>query len=125
VPFRQNALGLTDDAAATQRGVQRESGSCGCLAQTGREDGRLDPRVRPAAICALGWRSGDRLILTAAAWVVVAPRQQWDGGPAIAGDLVLLAAVPGEDALAAYPIAVADEALGAHAVFPRADGSTT
>jgi bifunctional DNA-binding transcriptional regulator/antitoxin component of YhaV-PrlF toxin-antitoxin module len=38
-----------------------------------------------------------------------------------AGDQVLLAAVPGEDALAAYPIAVLDEALRANAPFPRAE----
>jgi len=33
--------------------------------------------------------------------------------------------VPGEDALAAYPIAVVDEALQAHVPFPRAEGSTS
>jgi hypothetical protein len=38
---------------------------------------------------------------------------------------VLLAAVRGQDALAAYPIAVVDEALRAHAAFPRAEGNTT
>lgn len=84
--------------------------------------GRIDASGRVsdrAVICALGWRRGDRLTLTADAGVVVARRD--DGGisalppreylviPAVlrrrcglrAGDLVLLAAVPGEDALAA------------------------
>ena len=39
-----------------------------------------------------------------------------------AGDLVLLAALPGQDALAAYPFAVVDQALRAHGPFPRAEG---
>ena len=112
--------------------------------------GRIDASGRVsyrAVISALGWRSGDRLTLTADAGVVVARRD--DSGMAAlptreylviylvipsvlrrrcglrAGDLVLLAAVPGEDALAAYPIALVDEALRAHAAFPRAEGSTT
>ena len=108
--------------------------------------GRIDASGRVsdrAVIGALGWRGGDRLTLTAAGGVVVARRDS--GGmaalppreylviPAVlrrrcglrAGDLVLLAAVPGEDALAAYPIAVVDEALRAHAALPRAEGSTT
>jgi bifunctional DNA-binding transcriptional regulator/antitoxin component of YhaV-PrlF toxin-antitoxin module len=41
-----------------------------------------------------------------------------------AGDLVLLAAAPGEDTLAAYPFAVVDQAIGAHVPFPRSEGST-
>ncbi len=108
--------------------------------------GRIDASGRVsdrAVISALGWRCGDRLTLTACAGVVVARRDA--GGmtalppreylviPAVlrrrcglrAGDLVLLAAVPGEDALAAYPIAVVDEALRAHAALPPAEGSTT
>jgi bifunctional DNA-binding transcriptional regulator/antitoxin component of YhaV-PrlF toxin-antitoxin module len=108
--------------------------------------GRIDASGRVsyrAVISALGWRSGDRLTLTADAGVVIARRD--DSGMAAlpareylvipsvlrrrcglrAGDLVLLAAVPGEDALAAYPIALVDEALRAHAAFPRAEGSTT
>ena len=108
--------------------------------------GRIDSSGRVsdrAVICALGWRSGDRLTLTASGGVVIARRDT--GGmaalppreylviPAVlrrrcglrAGDLVLLAAVPGEDALAAYPIAVVDEALQAHVPFPRAEGSTS
>jgi bifunctional DNA-binding transcriptional regulator/antitoxin component of YhaV-PrlF toxin-antitoxin module len=108
--------------------------------------GRIDASGRVsdrAVICALGWRSGDRLTLTADGGVVVArrdaggmsvlPSREYLVIPAVlrrrcglrAGDLVLLAAVPGEDALAAYPIAVVDEALRAHAAFPRAEGSTT
>jgi hypothetical protein len=107
--------------------------------------GRIDASGRVpgrAVTCALGWRSGDRLTLTASAGVIVARRDA--GGTAVvasreylvipavlrrrcglrAGDLLLLAAVPGQDALAAYPIAVVDEALRAHAAFPRAEGST-
>jgi hypothetical protein len=102
--------------------------------------GRVSDRT---VTCALGWRRGDRLTLTASAGVVVARRDA--GGMAVmppreylvipavlrrrcglrAGDHVLLAAVPGHDALAAYPIAVVDEALRAHAAFPRAEGSTS
>lgn len=102
--------------------------------------GRVSDR---AAICALGWRGGDRFTLTASAGVVVArrdnsgmaalPPREYLVIPAVlrrrcglrAGDLVLLAAVRGQDALAAYPIAVVDEALRAHAAFPRAEGNTT
>jgi AbrB family looped-hinge helix DNA binding protein len=77
-----------------------------------------------AVIRALGWRGGDRLTLTAEAGVVSARRDP--GGmvtvPARAyiaipaalrrrcglepGDRVLLAAVPGDDVLAAYSLAV-------------------
>ena len=118
----------------------RPPAPCGTPYGIGRIDasGRVSDR---AVISALGWRSGDRLTLTADAGVVVARRD--DSGiaalppreylviPAVlrrrcglrAGDLVLLAAVPGEDALAAYPIAVVDEALRAHAAFPRAEGN--
>ncbi len=108
--------------------------------------GRIDASGRVSdrgVICALGWRGGDRLTLTAGGGVVVVRRDA--GGtaalspreylvvPAVlrrrcglrAGDLVLLAAVPSQDALAAYPIAVVDEALRAHAALPRAEGSTT
>ena len=91
--------------------------------------GRIDAsgRVADQAItCALGWREGDRLTLTAEPGVVVARRDP--GGmvsvpargclaiPAVlrrrcglrAGDQVLLAAVPGQDMLAAYSFAVVD-----------------
>jgi hypothetical protein len=39
------------------------------------------------------------------------------------GDMVLLAALTGQDAMAAYPIAVVDRALRAHAPFPGAEGA--
>jgi AbrB family looped-hinge helix DNA binding protein len=87
-------------------------------------------------IAALGWRGGDRLTLTADAWVMIAHRDL--GGmvtvstrpyiviPAAlrarcglrAGDHVLLAAVPGQDMLAAYSFAVVTQALSAHVQFP-------
>lgn len=35
------------------------------------------------------------------------------------GDRVLLAGIPGQDALAAYSFTVVDQALRAHAPFPR------
>jgi bifunctional DNA-binding transcriptional regulator/antitoxin component of YhaV-PrlF toxin-antitoxin module len=97
--------------------------------------GRVDASGRIAARAvteALGWRGGDRLTLTADTGVVVARRDP--GGMVIlpvrpcvvvpaalrrrcglrAGDRVLLAALPGEDALAAYPIALVDEAIRAY-----------
>jgi hypothetical protein len=37
--------------------------------------------------------------------------------------MVLLAVLPGQDALAAYPIAVVDRALRAHAPLPGAEGA--
>ena len=99
--------------------------------------GRVSDRV---IISALGWRGGDRLTLTADAGVMVARRDL--GGmvtvparphiviPAAlrhrcglrAGDRVLLAALPGEDALAAYSFAVVDQAIRAHGPFPRGEG---
>jgi hypothetical protein len=105
--------------------------------------GRIDAsgRVADRAITgALGWRPGDRLALTADVGVVIARRDP--GGmvtvpsrpyvviPAPlrrrcglrAGDHVLLAAVPGEDLLAAYSFAVVDQALRAHVRFPRGEG---
>ena len=105
--------------------------------------GRIDPSGRvadQAVTCALGWRDGDRLTLTASPGVVVARRDP--GGmvtvparaciaiPAVlrrrcglrAGDRVLLAAVPGQDMLAAYSFAVVDQAIRARGVFPHAPG---
>ena len=98
--------------------------------------GRIDASGRVAdrtISCALGWRGGDRLTLTAEPGVVVARRDP--GGmvtvpsrpyvviPAAlrrrcglrAGDHVLLAASPGQDMLAAYSFAVVDQALQARA----------
>ena len=105
--------------------------------------GRIDASGRVAdraVIGALGWRGGDRLTLTAEAGVVTARRDP--GGmvtvPASAyiaipaalrrrcglrpGDRVLLAAVPGQDTLAAYSFAVVDQAIRAHGAFPHAQG---
>ena len=105
--------------------------------------GRIDDsgRVIDRAVTgALGWRGGDRLTLTAEGGVVLARRDP--GGmvtlpdrPRVAipaslrrrcglgpGDPVLLAALPGEDTLAAYSLAVVNQALRAHAPFPHAQG---
>jgi hypothetical protein len=105
--------------------------------------GRIDASGRVAdrtVLSALGWRGGDRLTLTASAGVMVARRDP-DGIVTVpgrayivfpaalrrlcglrAGDRVLLAALPGEGTLAAYSFAVVDQALRAHAPFPRGDG---
>jgi hypothetical protein len=101
--------------------------------------GRIDASGRVAGratLAALGWRGGDRLTLTAEAGVMVArrdpagmvtvPERPCVVIPATlrrrcglrAGDHVLLAAVPGEDLLAAYSFAVVDQAMRAHAPFP-------
>jgi bifunctional DNA-binding transcriptional regulator/antitoxin component of YhaV-PrlF toxin-antitoxin module len=105
--------------------------------------GRIDAsgRVADRAItAALGWQPGDRLTLTATAGVIIARRDPhglvtMPAKPYIAipaalrrrcglrpGDRVLLAVLPGEDALAAYSFAVVDQAIRAHAPFPRAAG---
>ena len=101
--------------------------------------GRIDASGRVAdraVISVLGWRPGDRLILNATAGVVTARRTP--GGmvtmpsrpyvviPAALrrrcglrpGDRVLLAVFPAQDALAAYSLAVVDQALRAHAPVP-------
>ena len=102
--------------------------------------GRIDASGRVAdraVISALGWLGGDRLTLTADASVILAQRDP--GGmitlparpyvviPAAlrrrcrlrTGDRVLLAALLPEDALAAYPLAVVDQAIRAHAPIPN------
>ena len=105
--------------------------------------GRIDAsgRVADRAITgALDWRTGDRLTLTADAGVVIVrrdprgmvtlPARAYIVIPAAlrrrcglhAGDLVLLAAAPGEDTLAAYPFAVVEQAIRAHVPFPRSEG---
>jgi bifunctional DNA-binding transcriptional regulator/antitoxin component of YhaV-PrlF toxin-antitoxin module len=89
---------------------------------------------------ALGWRGGDRLTLTAEAGVVVIrrdpsglvtlPPRSCVPIPAalrrrcglLSGDRVLLAAVPAEDTLTAYSLAVVDQALRAHIPFPAREG---
>jgi hypothetical protein len=89
---------------------------------------------------ALGWRGGDRLTLTAEAGVVVIrrdpsglvtlPPRSCVPIPAalrhrcglLPGDPVLLTAVPAEDTLTAYSLAVVDQALRAHIPFPAREG---
>jgi hypothetical protein len=93
-----------------------------------------------AVITALGWAGGDRLTFTADAGVVTARRDP--GGmvtlPAStyitipaplrrrcgleAGDQVLLAALLDQDTLAAYSLAVVDQAIRAHGASPHAQG---
>ena len=105
----------------------------GCIDASGRV-------ADQAVSCALDWREGERLTLTASPGVLTARRDP--GGmvtvparaclaiPAVlrrrcglrAGDRVLLAAVPGQDMLAAYSFAVVDRAIRAHGVFPHAIG---
>jgi bifunctional DNA-binding transcriptional regulator/antitoxin component of YhaV-PrlF toxin-antitoxin module len=106
--------------------------------------GRIDASGRVgdhAVTCALGWRKGDRLTLTTDAGVVVVARRDPGGLVTVparaciaipaalrrrcglrAGDRVLLAALPGEDALAAYPLAVAVQAIRALGPSPRGAG---
>jgi bifunctional DNA-binding transcriptional regulator/antitoxin component of YhaV-PrlF toxin-antitoxin module len=105
--------------------------------------GRIDAsgRVTNQAIsCALGWREGDRLTLTASQGVVTVrrdprgmvtvPARGCLAIPAVlrrrcglqAGDRVLLVAVLTQGILAAYSFAVVDQALRAHGTFPYAQG---
>ncbi len=105
--------------------------------------GRIDAAGRVAdraVIRALGWRCGDRLTLTAGAGVVAAHRDPAGMAAMTAkhyivipaalrrrrglrpGDRVLLAAVPGDDMLAAYSLAVVDQAIRAHGAFPHGQG---
>ena len=90
---------------------------------------------------ALGWRGGDRLTLTAGAGVVVIrrdpsglvtlPPRSCVPIPAalrhrcglLPGDPVLLTAVPAEDTLTAYSLAVVDQALRALTLFPACEGA--
>ena len=94
----------------------------------------------PPGTSALGWQGGDRLTLTADAGVVTARRDP--GGmitlphcayiaiPAALrrrcglrpGDRVLLAAVPADNTLAVYSLAVVDLAMRANGAFPHAQG---
>ena len=101
--------------------------------------GRIDASGRVAdrvITSALGWRPGDRLALAADAGVVIArrdpagmvtmPSRPYIVIPAAlrrrcglrAGDRVLLAVFPDQDALAAYSFAVVDQAMRAHAPVP-------
>jgi hypothetical protein len=105
----------------------------GCIDASGRIADR-------AVISALGWSGGDRLTLTDGAGVVTArrdpgemitlPGRAYIAIPAMLrrrcglrpGDRVLLAAVPGDDMLSAYSLAVVDQAVRAHGAFPHAQG---
>jgi hypothetical protein len=89
---------------------------------------------------ALGWCGGDRLTLTAEAGVVLirrdpaglvtVPSRSCVPVPAalrrrcglLPGDPVLLTAVPAEDTLIAYSLAVVDQALRALIPFPAPEG---
>ncbi len=105
--------------------------------------GRIDASGRiadRAVTSARGWRGGDRLTLTADAGVVTArrdpggmvtvPGRAYVAIPAALrrrcglepGDRVLLAAVPADDTLTAYCLAVVDQAIRAHGAFPHAEG---
>jgi hypothetical protein len=93
-----------------------------------------------AVISALGWAGGDRLTFTAEAGVVTArrdpggmvtlPASGYINHPGRAapplglesGDQVLLAALPGEDVLAAYCLAVVDQAIRPHGALPHEQG---
>ncbi len=93
-----------------------------------------------AIIAVLGWAGGDLLTFTADAGGVTArrgpgrmvtlPASAYITIPAAlrrrcglgAGDQVLLAALPAEDALAAFSLAVVDQAIRAHGAFPHAPG---
>ena len=105
--------------------------------------GRIDASGRVAdrvTIAALGWRGGDRLIVTAEAGVMIArrdpggmvtvPGRAYVAIPAALrrrcgmepGDRVLLAAVPAEDTLTAYSLAVVNQAIRAHGASQHAQG---
>jgi hypothetical protein len=105
--------------------------------------GRIDASGRIAdrtVTSALGWLGGDRLTLTADAGVVTArrdpggmvtvPGRAYVAIPAALrhrcglepGDRVLLAAVPAEDTLTAYSLAVVDQAIRAHGASQHAQG---
>ena len=97
--------------------------------------GRICERAIITALC---WAGGDRLTFTADAGVVTArrdpagmvtlPASGYITIPAALrhrcglepGDQVLLAALPGQDALAAYCLAVVDQAIRAHGALPHA-----
>ena len=98
--------------------------------------GRIGDRSIAAA---LGWGSADRLTLTAEAGVVITrrdpagmvtmPGRTYVTIPPVLrcrcglrpGDRVL-AAIPAQDLLAAYPFTVVDQALRAHPAFPVCAG---
>jgi bifunctional DNA-binding transcriptional regulator/antitoxin component of YhaV-PrlF toxin-antitoxin module len=106
--------------------------------------GRIDAWGRVGdreVIAVLGWQPGDRLTLTATAGVVTArrdpggmvtmPSKPYLSVPAAlrrrcgfrAGDRVLLAVFPQQGALAAYSLAVVDQAIRAWVPGPRDEGA--
>ncbi|HUN30962.1 MAG TPA: hypothetical protein VMU95_03010 [Trebonia sp.] len=106
--------------------------------------GRIDAsgRVADRAVTeALGWQAGDRLTISASDGAVIArrdphgmvtlPARSYLAIPSALrrrcglrpGDMVLLAALPGQDAVVAYPITVVDRALRAHAPLPGTEGA--
>ncbi len=103
--------------------------------------GRIDSSGRiadRAVISALGWRGGDRLTADAGVvttrrdpgGMVTLPIRAYIAIPAalrrccglLPGDRVLLAAVPGDDTLTAYSLAVVDQAIRSRGAFPHAQG---
>jgi len=129
--------------AASPLPLARPPGSPPVLCDVVYGIGRIDAsgRVAERAIAAaLGWCSGDRLTLTAQAGVVVVrrdpagmatlPASRYIVIPAAlrhrcglrAGELVLLAARPGQDTLVAYPFGLVDQAIRAHLPFPGSQG---
>jgi len=105
--------------------------------------GRIDASGRIAdhsVITVMGWRAGDLLTLTAEAGVVTArrdpggmvtiPRRGYIAIPTALrlrcglepGDRVLVAAVPADETLTAYSLAVVHEAISARGLFPHANG---
>jgi hypothetical protein len=106
--------------------------------------GRIDAWGRVGdreVISVLGWQPGDSLALTATAGVVTArrdpdgmvtmPSKPYLTVPAAlrrrcgfqAGDRVLVAVFPRQDAVAAYSLAVVDQAIRAWAPGPREEGA--
>jgi bifunctional DNA-binding transcriptional regulator/antitoxin component of YhaV-PrlF toxin-antitoxin module len=143
-PRTRRALGVPGKPGARPLPLAAPSPSVPPLRDAAYGTGRVDAsgRVAERAVTrALGWRGGDRLTITASDGVVVARRDPHGmvALPARAclvipsavrrrcglrrGDVVLRAAFPGQDALAAYPIAVVDRALRAHAPLPGTEGA--
>jgi hypothetical protein len=71
---------------------------------------------------ALGWRGGDRLTLTAEAGVVVIRRDSSGLVTLPPRSCVPIPAVPAEDTLTAYSLAVVDQALAVLIPFPAREG---
>jgi hypothetical protein len=76
-----------------------------------------------AIIAALGWAGGDRLTFTADAGVVTARRDPGGMVTLPASTYITIpAGLPGQDTLAAYSLAVVDQAIRAHGALPHAQG---